>query len=536
MKHFASVVVFAFAVSCNADSNLAELTIIESYIQEDPSTALTELANIHTTGKESPKEKALYSLLYSMALDKNYIDVTSDSLIAPAVNYYSHSKDKVHKFYSYYYQARVFENANDYDKALDAYLKAEQNISDNISPEYKVRLYCGKERLYEKQFATDKALEEVLKAMPLSRSISDPRFYVSNCIDVSTYYHRQNNPQKAKRILEDLRLWLIDRGLEIPAIYYDQDLRNKLFYENASEEQLTDLYNTYISACNNENISPDPILSADVLLKVGDIKKAKDWFEKVTLDINSSVDDSIRYYSTAADLSLKAGEPDKYIYYHTENDRIKESLIISVFNKDIRYMEERFNDRIAREESVRKMVILCIVAGILVIMLVVILVRSVGKRKEYDSAIAELKEEYALYEAVFDYGDDSLPEDVKGLLDNQLSAISPFILKVPNKGISRSELNKIKIDNQEFLRNIGLLYSLSYPKFVRTLAGYGLTAEEIGLCSLYATGFSSKELTSLIKGGNTYRINEYIREKIGDALGGRTLPAWIREQFTSARE
>ena len=83
------------------------------------------------------------------------------------------------------------------------------------------------------------------------------------------------------------------------------------------------------------------------------------------------------------------------------------------------------------------------------------------------------------------------------------------------------------------LRNIGIVFSLSYPSFVSVLVQHGLNSEEIGLCALYASGFISKELSSVLESGSIYHINRSIREKLSDNLKGRTLPAWIRESLNS---
>ena len=60
---------------------------IESRLQEadacmsaHPETALAMLDSIDTEHISSKRLKARYALLYSIALDKNYIDVTNDSI------------------------------------------------------------------------------------------------------------------------------------------------------------------------------------------------------------------------------------------------------------------------------------------------------------------------------------------------------------------------------------------------------------------------------------------------------------------------
>ena len=57
------------------------------------------------------KAQADYSLLMTQAMDKNYINFTSDSLIKFAVGYYGgHTEDLVAKGKSFYYYGRVMES------------------------------------------------------------------------------------------------------------------------------------------------------------------------------------------------------------------------------------------------------------------------------------------------------------------------------------------------------------------------------------------------------------------------------------------
>lgn len=73
----------------------------------------------------SPSSKAKYALLKSMAYDKNYIDVTDDSLINIAVNYFSYSKRYPRfKMLSYYYKGIIQKNSGNYPGAIISFEQA----------------------------------------------------------------------------------------------------------------------------------------------------------------------------------------------------------------------------------------------------------------------------------------------------------------------------------------------------------------------------------------------------------------------------
>lgn len=75
----------------------------ESCMSDRPDSALAILEALDSTQFNSRRQNARYALLKSIALDKNYIDRTDDSLVNIAVNYYRHRRNALYKFKSYYY-------------------------------------------------------------------------------------------------------------------------------------------------------------------------------------------------------------------------------------------------------------------------------------------------------------------------------------------------------------------------------------------------------------------------------------------------
>lgn len=525
-------IVCALCCKCITGNTLSDLKNIELYSQDKPAEALNELASMDRQLLNSDKEKALYALLYSMALDKNYIDLKSDSLITPAVQYYSHTRDKNHKFLSYYYQARIYENAGCYDDALSAYMKAEQNICTKVPPAYRVRLYCGKERVYVRQFATDKALEEVMKARQISCIIEDPNFYINNCIDAVTFYHRQKKSERAKQILDSLAMWMDEKGVGYPSYYYMSVVKNKMYHQNASRESILDDYNNYKKACLDENRPADPLFDVDVLTKLGRLNEARTLFETIQLPNGCSPYDSLSYYISASELYRNTKEFDKYIVNHDKYDWISETMTLSVFNKDVRYLQERYKSKLKQEISLRRNIILSLIIVALVLSLITFIIIYARNKREYRSALEEALAEYSFFKSMFSE-ENHIPGNVRQIIQNHLSSIEPFLTRIPRGDISRSDLQRIKVNNQETLRSIALLYALSYPTFVSKLVNKGLDAQEIGLCSLYASGYVSKELSNIVGTGSIYRMNTSIRKKIGEAVNNQTLPSWLRHLLNS---
>lgn len=143
---------------CENSTITEQLDNAEQLMNEKPDSALILLNNIDKTQRLSASQNARYALLYSQALDKNYIDVTNDSLINIAVDYYTENGTDKEKFLSLYYQGRVYHNSGDYSKAILAYTKAEQLIAEFDDDFIKGLLYTQLGFIYEKYYDYSKAL------------------------------------------------------------------------------------------------------------------------------------------------------------------------------------------------------------------------------------------------------------------------------------------------------------------------------------------------------------------------------------------
>lgn len=469
-----------------------------------------------------------------MALDKNYIDLKNDSIIRPAIDYFSKHKDPSRSFLSYYYLGRVFENAEKYDQALLDYIKAESFIDPGITGEYVTRLYSAKTRVYFKQLAIDRALNEAYKAKAASPLLSNSFFYVRSCLDVIVLLYNQNHYEKASIELDSLTNWIRNRGESYPSDYYSQLLYRMLFHTKESPDSLSRYYSLYAEACQKEHRRPNSLLLTEIMLYNKDYTKAKEYLDCVHLSPSSNIRDSIKYYSAATRLYQGLRDFDNYVASVQESRRLIETMSMRIFNNDVRFLEERYNNSIESERRKNRTLLLSVLVGIMLAGLLLSIVYHSRKQRRLQRAYDEIKGEYAFIRESFNNCGDCF-DAVKDQLNIRLLALAPYFQNVPAKPIQRTVLNKLKHDNDEMLRNIGLLYSLSFPDFVAKLAAYGLNSEEIGLCSLYASGFVSKELTDMIDSGSIYLINSNIRTKLGDAVGGRTLPAWLRDLFKESK-
>ena len=123
------------------------------------------------------------------------------------------------------------------------------------------------------------------------------------------------------------------------------------------------------------------------------------------------------------------------------------------------------------------------------------------------------------------------PEGVETALNARLKAIRPYLLSSKFLPESEDKLRGMEKSQTEFLNSIGLLYAMTFPAFVRDLANHNLTTEEIGLCGMYLSGYSTKELDSDKNKGKLYKINSEIRKKLNIPANGVKLNTWLRNRL-----
>ena len=113
-----------FLFSCVHNSNNDLLTRASDLLNSHPDSSLAVLKRIDSSTLEDNEQKARYALYLSAALDKNMVDVTSDSLISIATDYYSSRGDSRERMLAWYYYGIIQKNMQSYSKAVVSLEKA----------------------------------------------------------------------------------------------------------------------------------------------------------------------------------------------------------------------------------------------------------------------------------------------------------------------------------------------------------------------------------------------------------------------------
>ena len=178
-----------------------KLSQAEIYMNEEPEAALRVLESIGQPDLHTKEHHARYALLYSQALDKNYIDKTNDSLINIAVDYYKDHDDVRAKFLSYYYQGRIYTNANNLTQATLAYLEAEQLV-DELGDGYAAGLlYKQIGLIYNSYYDFPKGLQAHQQAIEHFTKANKPVHRIQAMLTLSNIHRNMHNENIGYEVL-----------------------------------------------------------------------------------------------------------------------------------------------------------------------------------------------------------------------------------------------------------------------------------------------------------------------------------------------
>ena len=102
------------------------LSCADEVMWTHPDSALAILESVDTLDFRTKSLRARYSLLYTMALDRNDIFSTDLSVITPAVRYYERRGTDDEKMKTFYYLGTVQHNAGDLQSAIASYIRAKE--------------------------------------------------------------------------------------------------------------------------------------------------------------------------------------------------------------------------------------------------------------------------------------------------------------------------------------------------------------------------------------------------------------------------
>ena len=390
MKHLLYILPVIILTSCTAIDVRKTLNDVETYIAERPDSALSVLESIDTTSLTTKGLRAHHALLHAMALDKNYIDVTDDSLALTAVNYFQKRGPKKNYARSLYYLALSYYYNEQYDKSIIELSKAE-----TLAEKYD-SLYLGFSKVLQADIHSinhdeQAELEALIQALNVYYQLNE-EYYINVAKNrLAASYINNEKYDEARMLLDELiESHELNKRMKIKAIgdyAFLMATRPDANYSIASE-----CYEKVASEEGGKYMSAqDYWVWAYALSEIGDFDRSR----KI-VDAMKQIDSSGTAYHFMYMIAKNEGDTEKALDYLEQfcdrnNDEVVQILkqSISDIQKDFYQSQYEIADFKAAN---RLLVMICIItAAILLIAISAILLIRYRRKKEQE------KEQYIRY-------------------------------------------------------------------------------------------------------------------------------------------
>lgn len=185
---------------CGSSVLEQELSQAKQCMRSHPEQALRILESIDASRLSGRRQRARYSLLYSQALDKNYVDPDNDSLIRVAYRYYSRRicSDSL-RFQLNYHYGRVCQNGADYSRAVGFYLTAERYARAVRKNYFLGLVYTRLGEVYSEQMNYEGMLEYYRKALLHFRLLGNTSLQNSAQLNLANAYFSLRDTTNARK-------------------------------------------------------------------------------------------------------------------------------------------------------------------------------------------------------------------------------------------------------------------------------------------------------------------------------------------------
>jgi len=516
---------------------------------DHPDSSLNILEKIRVERVRGRKNKAKYALLYSQALDKNYIDVESDSIIRVARDYYAHRGSNEERAQAFYYYGIVANNAGDIDEAMKAFIPARIYAEKTDNEYVKGLIYSAIGNLYYdqnslaeaiKQF--DRAEESFIKTGRLMNQFVTVyrKANIHNLLNNSQ--ESLSNLQKAESLARQLNDTAQILNLNLSVVLWK--IKNNYNDYYAYKHSLFKLYASY----NNSNIPISHYIALGKLhSKLGDIDSANYYLTNALINKKILTVDDIGIYATLSQNEKNANNFEKALEYRELYNNLSDSLMVEENKNRIEKLEQKYKAQylqrsyeiLEAKHKLQKvsnsliMILTTIIGGVVLFFLYrYIMMRNNQKIEEYRLYIEDVDSNYdnltlkykhlkELAESQCETADKLLQllgrriDSLKKLCDISITSVLPHKFKERFKEYINLE-NK---DNKAMAEDMITLANIMYNNTIARIdAKYGLTDHEKTFCACVILDFSKEEIRVLFNHTNIasiYNTRCKIRDKFG---------------------
>lgn len=528
MKQYIITIIFALCLaSCSQHSKHWDtLAQVESYIEENPDSALSVLQGIEVDDLSGSEEKAKHALLLLMALDKNDVAETDFEILHPAIDYYKNNGTTTEQMLTLFYQGQIHRINSQYAQALACFGEAIKIDENSKDIQTKARIYDAQGDVYRVLTKWDETIKSKLCAAEYFSKLNNTDSSVSSLLDVFYTYTQNGDSNSAGRYHNKCNDYLKDISSKTRNKYYCYYLNyliatNKLnVIENTIQE--------YLSEVPANNL--DYLSLAYAYMALGDVNKVAEALSKN--ELLADKENILRQYAIVAALNAHMQEGRDMLKSSKKFFIERDSLIYSLYENDIQYMHQKNSAKLQqeREELKKHTKTIIITSVILVLLIALYLLRKRLQNSRTKNII--LESEKTLYENMYKevlserdslndmLTNSSIREETMTIIRKRLEVLNAIVVshlsdRESDNKRANEQLQNLIANREVFIKSTRLTLEENYPHFFAYLHDKGLEEFEIDFCCLYAIGMKGKEVKAYTNLNRHYKDSSEVRQKLG---------------------
>lgn len=517
-----------FFNACHNSNTAPQLQLADSLIDKRADSALCILEKLSIEEISNKSAKAMYALLLTEALDKNFKSHRNDSLILIAVDYYKDNSNNKLKTKAYYYLGRVYQDNKEYIKATEAYLTALKTASPTQAPILQIynnlalcyesqEFYLPAIKTYKESYATAEKMQDKYGILHATRGLGNVYAIQDEEEKALSYY------QKALSIAQSIKdsLWENAIFCDIAKVYDDQGL-----YIEAKKQ--IDLALRY--APSNINLSPTYFWKGSILYNLEETDSAIHYLSRASTKANIYTKASI--YQTLYEINKENKNYEQAILYNdtalTCYDSIQKIIHHTEINNLIKkHSIDIYKEQIKKQSQQTKVIF--IIGGLVTMFLFIYTVMYISNRNKKthihwqqllmknQTEKATLKEEIRALSHANEINEhryaDILNQRIKLWHQSLQICVRLFKTTTSYKKIQSIETSKNKKEKEITQEELSLIYQEINEAFIEAMQELleqypSLTQDDLYYCILNYLQLSNNTIKVCMKAGSQSALTQ----------------------------
>ncbi|MDE5790786.1 MAG: hypothetical protein K2H96_06125 [Muribaculaceae bacterium] len=552
-------VIMCLAGCGGSSSVVRQLDAADGLMESRPDSALIILDSIQTSALNEKSLRARYALLKSMALDKTYVDTTNFDILQPAIDYFLDNGTPDEKLRTYYYQGRIYQNRNDRDSALRAFMRSLDNVDECKDSLTIARSLVAQGILYKSFYDINSYTDSYLKAANIFHNKHIKSYEFECLLNILNGAVVLGKSDLADSIIKTLDKFDLQERSHIQRLHSH---RISYILNFGSKQDLKTLI-------DNDSVQYDVngILNlARAYNRLGDNYEAIRHLDY--LDEVGAKYDTLKYLSIKYPIFEGLGRYEEALATYKDMSLKLETINSAKFEQKSRSMEERHRMELqAERDAQRHTKMLWILTGgivclLMIITIMVLIIRSNGMKKnlaeqkvitaeleneslkkeserlalenrnlqlERDNKVLEaenlahrVEELESESEGLRDLLDSQkeMPEEVRKAIQTRIEMLNSYLASQisDHKEFEKTYddwVAELTANTAEFMDSNRLAFQASHPAFIKYFEDHGLTVAEINYVCLYAIGLRGKDVGNYMRMRSHVNISSAIRRKLG---------------------